>query len=323
MAAAAGVLFWPGTWSARASRCASTAGRERDTVVISVGAQGLRGLLREIAALCPGGEGKRLVLCMKGLEAGTGKRLTTLVEEELPQARAAVWLGPGHVQEFTAGIPNCMVIDSKDEALKIDSKDEALKEELVAAFSSELIRFYYGRDLIGNEIGGASKNVIGIAAGMLDGLGLSSLKGALMSRGTREIARLIKALGGNELSAYGLCHLGDYEATVFSPYSHNRRFGEAFVTGEPYGELAEGYATVKALVKLGHPGRAVLPQPEAGVLTRKEKGIRTTRGCLCFMGKSGFFQAALHQKGAHLGAVQAAVLQGLGQQDVVPRRHMA
>ena len=161
-----------------------------------------------------------------------------------------MWLGPGHVQEFTAGIPNCMVIDSKD---------EALKEELVAAFSSELIRFYYGRDLIGNEIGGASKNVIGIAAGMLDGLGLSSLKGALMSRGTREIARLIKALGGNELSAYGLCHLGDYEATVFSPYSHNRRFGEAFVTGEPYGELAEGYATVKALVKLGEDRWVALP----------------------------------------------------------------
>ena len=62
---------------------------ERDTVVISVGAQGLRGLLREIAALCPGGEGKRLVLCMKGLEAGTGKRLTTLVEEELPQTEAS------------------------------------------------------------------------------------------------------------------------------------------------------------------------------------------------------------------------------------------
>ena len=222
---------------------------ERDTLVISVGSQGLRGLLREIAALSPQ-EGKRLVLCMKGLETSTGKRLSTIVEEELPSARVAVWLGPGHVQEFTAGIPNCMVIDSKD---------EALKEELVAAFSSELIRFYYGRDLIGNEIGGASKNVIGIAAGMLDGLGLSSLKGALMSRGTREIARLIKALGGNELSAYGLCHLGDYEATVFSPYSHNRRFGEAFVTGEPYGELAEGYATVKALVKLGEDRWVALP----------------------------------------------------------------
>ena len=71
-----------------------------------------------------------------------------------------------------------------------------------------------------------------------------------MSRGTHEIARLIKALGGNELSAYGLCHLGDYEATVFSPHSHNRGFGESFVKGEPFEELAEGYYTVKALVSL-------------------------------------------------------------------------
>ena len=172
------------------------------------------------------------MLCMKGLETGTGKRLSTIVKEELGEGTpVAVWLGPGHVQEFTAGIPNCMVIDSED---------DALKEELISAFSSQLIRFYYGRDLIGNEIGGASKNVIGIAAGMLDGLGLSSLKGALMSRGTREIARLIQAMGGNELSAYGLCHLGDYEATVFSQYSHNRRYGEAFVRGEAYTELAEG-----------------------------------------------------------------------------------
>lgn len=222
---------------------------ERDTLVISVGSQGLRGLLREIAALSPQ-EGKRLVLCMKGLETSTGKRLSTIVEEELPSARAAVWLGPGHVQEFTAGVPNCMVIDSKD---------EELKDELISAFSSELIRFYYGSDLIGNEIGGASKNVIGIAAGMLDGLHLSSLKGALMSRGTREIARLIKALGGSELSAYGLCHLGDYEATVFSQYSHNRRYGEALVLGEPYHELAEGCATVQALVKLGEEYNVSLP----------------------------------------------------------------
>ena len=85
---------------------------------------------------------------------------------------------------------------------------------------------------------------------MLDGLKLSTLKGALMSRGTREIARLIAALGGNELSAYGLCHLGDYEATVFSPYSHNRRFGECLVTGEPYLELAEGAYTAQALMTL-------------------------------------------------------------------------
>ena len=141
----------------------------------------------------------------------------------------------------------------------IDSEDEATKKRLVEEFASPLIRFYYGEDLIGNEIGAAAKNVIGIAAGFLDGAGLSTLKGALMSRGTHEIARLITALGGNGLSAYGLCHLGDYEATVFSAYSHNRRFGEAFVRGEPFDGLAEGYYTVRALVKLSEDTGVELP----------------------------------------------------------------
>jgi glycerol-3-phosphate dehydrogenase (NAD(P)+) len=132
----------------------------------------------------------------------------------------------------------------------IDSDDEWIKHTLVDTFSSELIRFYYGEDMIGNEIGAAAKNVIGIAAGMLDGYGLSSLKGALMSRGCREVARLISAMGGNVLSAYGLCHLGDYEATVFSKFSHNREFGERFIKGERMEKLAEGYYTVKALMSL-------------------------------------------------------------------------
>ena len=119
--------------------------------------------------------------------------------------------------------------------------------------------FDYGNDLIGNEIGAASKNVIGIAAGMLDGFQLTSLKGALMSRATREISRLIKALGGNELSAYGLCHLGDYEATVFSEFSHNRKFGELFVKKVEYNLLAEGYYTVKALMVLEEKTGVDLP----------------------------------------------------------------
>ena len=164
--------------------------------------------------------------------------------------RAAVWLGPGHVQEFYAGVPNCMVIDSHD---------EKTKQRLVDAFSGELIRFYYGRDMIGNEIGAAAKNVIGIAAGFLDGMKLSTLKGALMSRGTREVARLIEAMGGNPMSAYGLCHLGDYEATVFSPYSHNRKFGECFIRGENFDALAEGYYTVAALKKLAEKYHVELP----------------------------------------------------------------
>lgn len=141
----------------------------------------------------------------------------------------------------------------------IDSEDNTAKHLLVKEFSSDLIRFYLGNDIIGSEIGAASKNVIGIAAGMLDGMGLSTLKGALMSRGTREIARLISAMGGNELSAYGLCHLGDYEATVFSKFSHNRAFGECFVSGTDYKDLAEGYFTAKAMVELGEKFGVELP----------------------------------------------------------------
>ena len=221
---------------------------QSEVIVISINAQGLSALMEEIRAYEV--QHKNIVLCMKGIEISTKRRLSQIVETALPQAKIAVWLGPGHVQDFYHGIPNCMVIDSKD---------EAVKKQLVDAFSGRLIRFYYGQDLIGNEIGAAAKNVIGIAAGMLDGLALSSLKGALMSRGTREVARLIKAMGGNELSAYGLCHLGDYEATVFSRHSHNRQFGESFVKGDNFSALAEGYYTVVALVELGKEYHTELP----------------------------------------------------------------
>lgn len=223
-----------------------------EILVISVGAQGFRTLMQELSR--GNLAGKTAVLCMKGLEAETGRRLTQIFEEYAPAVPVAIWVGPGHVQDFTKGIPNCMVIDSKS---------MEVKKRLVDAFSSGLIRFYYGDDLLGNEIGAASKNVVGIAAGMLDGLNKTALKGALMSRGTREIARLIKAMGGNEITAYGLAHLGDYEATVFSPYSHNRKFGELFVRGENYGELAEGVATTGALLKLGEDYGVDLPISKA------------------------------------------------------------
>lgn len=214
---------------------------DADILIISISAQALRSFLPSLQAYDL--TQKKIVLCMKGIEVKTGKRLTEIVEEFVPaETQIAVWVGPGHPQDFSKGIPNCMVLDSRYEDLRYF---------LIKQFSSELIRFYVGNDLIGTEIGAAAKNTIGIAAGMLDGLNLSSLKGALMSRGTREIARLIKAMGGNELSAYGLCHLGDYEATLFSQHSHNRRFGEMLVKGEKFGLLAEGVDTTKALVYLG------------------------------------------------------------------------
>jgi len=222
---------------------------DAEVIIISIASQGLRSFLASLSHLHL--KDKIFVLCMKGIEIDTTKRLSEICEEDVdPSNNIAVWLGPGHVQEFYGGVPNCMVIDSKN---------EETKRLLVDSFSSDLIRFYYGTDLIGNEIGAAAKNVVGIAAGMLDGLGLSTLKGALMSRGTREIARLIKAMGGNELSAYGLCHLGDYEATVFSKFSHNRAFGEAFVKGDHFDALAEGYYTVRAMMQLSEKYGVELP----------------------------------------------------------------
>lgn len=218
-----------------------------DYVIISVASQSLQDVVADLQGL----KGKTIVLCMKGIDIATGRRLSQVVSDSLGSDNdVAVWLGPGHIQEFYRGVPNCMVIDSNK---------ELVKDELIRNFSSDLIRFYYGTDLIGNEVGAAAKNVIGIAAGMLEGSDLSSLKGALMSRGTQEIAKLIVAMGGNASTVYGLCHLGDYEATLFSHHSHNLTFGKCIVQKKPYEKLAEGYYTVKALRNLGNAYGVELP----------------------------------------------------------------
>ncbi len=220
-----------------------------DYLVISISSQGLRDFVIELTKL--GIEDKTIILCMKGIEISTGKRLTEVVTEcGVSRDKVAVWVGPGHIQAFTQGLPNCMLIDSTN---------KNLVRFLADNLRSDLIRFYYGDDLIGTEIGAAAKNVMGIAAGMLDGGGHTTLKGPLMARGAREVARLIKAMGGNELSAYGLCHLGDYETTLFSPYSNNRKFGEDFVKGIKFAKLAEGVSTAKAMKLLGEKYNVDLP----------------------------------------------------------------
>ena len=104
---------------------------------------------------------------------------------------------------------------------------------------------------------------MGIAAGMLDGLNCTSLKGALMARGAAELSRLVEALGGNKMTVYGLSHLGDYEATLFSQHSNNRRFGEDFVLQRPFTKLAEGVETVAALLKLSQSVNVELPISES------------------------------------------------------------
>ncbi len=223
-----------------------------EIIVISISSQGLRGFMERITRYHV--RDKVFVLCMKGIEEGTGKRLSEiLVESGISPEKIAVWVGPGHIQSFVRGIPNCMVIDSESERLKRLLADE---------FRSDLIRFYYGEDLIGTEIGAAAKNVMGIAAGVLDVICVP-LKGPLMSRGAREVARLIKAMGGNELSAYGLAHLGDYETTLFSPYSHNRTYGEMLAKGQRFQKLAEGVSTSAAMKVLEKRYGVELPITDA------------------------------------------------------------
>jgi len=224
-----------------------------DLLIISISSQALRGFAAQLNELDL--TGKNFLLCMKGLEEESGKRLSQIMRESITQpVGVAVLAGPGHVQSYTAGIPGAQVVDSDD---------PALTRFVVETLGSDLIRLYIGTDLIGTEIGAAAKNVIGLAAGMLDGFGYESLKGALMARGAREVARLIAAMGGSELSAYGLCHLGDYEATLFSKFSNNRAFGERFVKGERFDKLAEGVYTVKAMVALGEQLGVELPISQA------------------------------------------------------------
>lgn len=218
-------------------------------IIVSISSQHLRTTCQKLNEFDL--NGKTVILAMKGIEADTGYRLTQVLLSEVKQnIHVSIWVGPGHTQAFMEGIPNCMLISSNS----ID-----VSKQVVTDFSSELIRLYIGQDIIGNEIGAAAKNVIGIAAGMLDGLNYSSLKGALMARGSREVARLVRAMGGNELTVYGLSHIGDYEATLFSNFSHNRRFGEDFVKGVKFTKLAEGVPTVKALLLLANKCYVEMP----------------------------------------------------------------
>ena len=220
-----------------------------DVIIISILSKEFGGLVEEIVKHDI--KNKKFVLCMKGMEADTGKRLSEVaIEKGIDKNQVAIWVGPGHVQNFVNGVPNCMLIDAYN---------TNLAKEIVDIFSSNLIRFYIGTDIIGAEIGASAKNVLGIAAGMLDGLNISCLKGALMARGTREVSRLVQAMGGKAITPYGLSHLGDFEATLFSEFSQNRKFGESFIKGEKFEKSAEGVGNIKALLVLAKKHNIEMP----------------------------------------------------------------
>jgi len=218
-------------------------------VVISISAQAMPEFSKCIGYTAA--KNKCFILAMKGIIDNTGERLSQVFKREVDASNKIVCLvGPGHTQDFVAGRPSLMLVDSEDH--------EAAKD-VAQTFKSKLIRVYVGDDLIGAEIGAAAKNVIGIAAGILDGSNWTCMKGPLMARGCYEVAKLISAMGGSHMTAYGLSHLGDYDATLYSHNSNNRQFGENFVKGVGSTNLAEGVATCKALKVLAKQYKVEMP----------------------------------------------------------------
>ena len=222
---------------------------KNDFIIVSISCQNLRSLARQLNQYDL--NGKTFLLAMKGLEEPSAEILSDVFESEIKQnIHVATLSGPGHVEDYMRNVPSAAVIDSKE---------PQTQDYVIKLLQSNLIRFYYGNDLIGDQVGAALKNVIGLAAGILDGLNWYGLKGALMARAPIEVGRLIKFKGGKPESVYGLSHLGDYEATLFSRNSHNRMFGETFAKGEPYDKLAEGVATLKAVKAIADKEKIDMP----------------------------------------------------------------
>ena len=153
----------------------------------------------------------------KGLEATSLKRLSEVISDEIT-APVVVLSGPSHAEEVARKVPTSLVASSKD-------LDAAKK--VIDAFSNEYLRLYTNDDMVGVELGGALKNIIAVAAGVCDGLGLGdNTRAALITRGLTEIARLGVALGAKERTFAGLSGLGDLVVTCTSRHSRNHRFGE-------------------------------------------------------------------------------------------------
>jgi glycerol-3-phosphate dehydrogenase (NAD(P)+) len=198
-----------------------------------------------------------VLILTKGLDPATGNRLSTRVEGR----PVAVLSGPNMAEEIAAGLPSATVIASED---------RALAEELQHAINSTVFRVYVNDDLIGVELSAAAKNVIALAAGGVDGLGLGdNAKASLITRGLVEMARLGEACGAQPETFAGLAGMGDLIVTCFSGYGRNRRAGELIARGRTpeealreIGQVVEGVTTAPALHDLSHRLGVELPITE-------------------------------------------------------------
>jgi glycerol-3-phosphate dehydrogenase (NAD(P)+) len=199
------------------------------------------------------------VLLAKGLERESGRRLSEVATTALgPESQVLVLLGPSHAEEVLDGQPTAIVLAGGS-----GPNREAIQRE----FSHANLRVYTNDDLVGVELAAALKNVLAIAAGLCDGLGLGdNAKGALLARGVAEIARVGVRLGGRQETFFGLSGVGDVITTCLSRHSRNRALGERVARGESLataiaaiGQVVEGADTTRTIVELARREGAAVP----------------------------------------------------------------
>jgi glycerol-3-phosphate dehydrogenase (NAD(P)+) len=230
--------------------------RAADVLIVGVPSQGFRGALegcrKWIRPWIP------VVSLTKGIESGSLLRMTQVIEELLPGHPAAALSGPNLAREIMAGQAAASVIATED---------IEVAAALQAVLRHRLFRVYRNHDVVGCEIGGALKNVIAIAAGIGEGLGVGdNTRAAVMTRGLAELARLGVAMGAEPQTLAGLAGMGDLVATCMSPYSRNRTVGELLGRGKPLEEIlsemhmvAEGVSTARTALALAEQFQVELP----------------------------------------------------------------
>jgi glycerol-3-phosphate dehydrogenase (NAD(P)+) len=240
----------------RATADLAEAVSQADVVVLGVPSVGMRdvleGVARHIRPWVP------LVSLAKGLEPETRLRMTEVIEEVLPEHRAGVLTGPNLSKEIMAGFAAASVVAFRE---------PDVARQLQGVFHSGLFRVYTNHDVVGCELGGALKNVIAIASGMGDGLGVGdNTRSAVITRGLAELTRLGVAMGGEPATFAGLTGMGDLIATCISRQSRNRHVGEELGRGRSIDEIlaemdqvAEGVKTARVVMELGERYGVDLP----------------------------------------------------------------
>lgn len=204
---------------------AEAAGAE--LLIVVPPSKGMRGVAERLATVNPRGV---VVSCTKGIEQGSGLRMSEILAQALPKNRIAVLSGPSHAEEVAIGMPTAVVLGCAD---------EAIAAQVQLAMNGQTFRVYTSTDVAGIELGGALKNIFAIAAGVSDGLGFGdNSKAALVTRALVELIRLGTALGGQRATFRGLSGIGDLMVTCFSQHSRNRAVGERLGKGETPAEIA-------------------------------------------------------------------------------------